>query len=121
MVLPLHLFCNAYNCNTYADDTNLFVSAKTMNELESKANSLLLNLDSWLKANKLHLNIDKTCYSVFSPNKIPVPTVTIKINDIKITCVKECKYLGVIINDELKWVYTSEIKKVTGYIIQNAL
>ena len=66
--------------------------------------------------------ISKTCYSVFSPNKIPVPTVTIKINDIKITCVKECKYLGVIIDDELKWdssywVYNSEIKKVTGYIL----
>jgi len=43
------------------------------------------------KANKLHLNIDKTCYYVFSPNKIPVPTVTIKINDAKIKCVKECK------------------------------
>ena len=73
-----------------------------MNELESKANSYLLNLDNWLKANKLHLNIDKTCYSVFSPNKIPVPTVTIKINDTKIKRVKECKYLGVIIDDELQ-------------------
>jgi len=87
----------------FADDTNLFVSAKTMNELESKANSFLLNLDNWLKANKLHLNIDKTCYFVFSPNTIPVPIVTIKINDVKITCVKECKYLGVIIDDESKW------------------
>ena len=60
----------------FADDINLFVSAKTTNELESKANSYLLNLYNWLKANKLHLNIGKTCYSVFSPNKIPVPTVT---------------------------------------------
>ena len=33
---------------------------------------------------------------------IPVPTVTAKINDVKITCVKECKYLGVIIDDKLK-------------------
>ena len=72
-----------------------------MSELEFKANSYLLNLGNWLKANKLHLNVDKTCYSVFPPNKIPVPTVTIKINDTKIKCVKECKYLGVIIDDEL--------------------
>jgi len=63
----------------------------------------LLHLDNWLKANKLHLNIDKICYSVFSPNKISVPTVTIKVNDMKIKCVKECKYLGIIIDDELKW------------------
>ena len=94
----------------FADDTNLFVSAKTTNELESKANLYLRNLDNWLKANKLHLNIDKTCYSAFSPNKIPVPTVTIKINDTIIKCVKECKYLGAIIDDELKW--TSHIEFV---------
>ena len=31
---------------------------------------------------------------------IPVTTVTIKISDTKINCVKECKYLGVIIDDE---------------------
>ena len=77
------------------DDTNLFVSAKTMNELESKAYSYLLNLDNWLKVNKLHLNIDKTCYSVFSPNKIPVPTVTIKINDTKIKRVKELSLIHI--------------------------
>jgi len=71
----------------FADDTNLLVSAKTMNELESKATSYLINLDNWSKANKLHLNTDRTCYSVFSPNKIPVPAVTTKINDIKIKCV----------------------------------
>ena len=42
-------------------------------------------------------------YSVFSPNKISVPTVTIKVNDMKIKCVKECKYLRIIIDDNLKW------------------
>jgi len=32
------------------------------------------------------------------------------INDTKIKCVKECKYLGIIIDDELKW--TSHIEFV---------
>ena len=63
----------------FAYDTNLLVSAKTMNELESEATSYLISLDNWSKA--------KNCYSVFSSNKIPVPTVTTKINDIKIKCV----------------------------------
>jgi len=70
--------------------------------------------------------IDKTCYSVFSPNKIPVPTVTIKINDTKIKCVKECKYLGVIIDNELKWTLHIEfvlhkLKRLLGIFIQIAL
>jgi len=34
--------------------------------------------------------------------------ITIKINDTKIKCVKECKYLSLIIVDELKW--TSHIE-----------
>ena len=99
----------------FADDTNLFVCAKTITELESKANFYLLHLDNWLKANKLHLNIGKTCYSVFSPNKI---SVTIKVNDIKIKCVKECKYLGIIIDDELKW--TPHIDSVLKKLTRNA-
>ena len=94
----------------FAGDTNLFVSVKTMNEPKSKANSYLLKLDNRLKANKLHLNIDKTCYSVLSTNKIPVPTVTIKINDTKIKRVKECNCLGIVIDDELTW--TSHIQLI---------
>jgi len=33
--------------------------------LKTKANSYLRNLDNWLKANKLHLNIDKTSAKSF--------------------------------------------------------
>ena len=40
-----------------------------------------------------------------------IGNVTIRqINDTKIKCVKECKYLGVVIDDELKW--TSHIEFV---------
>ena len=52
----------------FADDTNLFISAKSASELEDKANHHLSNINKWLDANRLHLNIDKTCYSLFSPN-----------------------------------------------------
>ena len=63
-------------CVVGVSDTIIFINgnqnnAKTMNELNLKP-IYLLNIDNWIKANKLHLNIDKTCYSVFSPKKIPV-------------------------------------------------
>jgi len=95
-----------WKINFFADDTNLFMAAKTMNELESKANSYFHN---WLKASKLHLNIDKTCYSVFSPNTIPLHTVTIKVNDTKIIRSVSTS----VIDNELKWI--SRIEFVLRY------
>ena len=80
-----------------------------------------------VKGQQVAFNIDKTCYTVFTPNKILVPTVTIKVSDVKINCIKERKYLGVIIDNELKrtsYIKTvlrcTEIKKVTEYFIYDA-
>jgi len=51
----------------FADDTNLFIAAKSASELEVKANLHLLNISTWLSANRLHLNIDKTYVARFFP------------------------------------------------------
>jgi len=47
--------------------------------------------------------LKKTCYSVFSPNKSPISTISSEINNSIINRVENCKYLGVIIDDQLKW------------------
>jgi hypothetical protein len=49
----------------FADDTNLFVHGKTLQEVFLKANDAIAWLSKWFMANKLSLSIDKTCYSVF--------------------------------------------------------
>jgi len=85
----------------FADDTNLFLSTKTINELEYKASFYLKNLNNWLNANRLHLNMDMTCYSILSPNRSLASTVTITFNNIEIECVNNCKYLGVNIDNRL--------------------
>jgi len=64
-----------------ADDTNLLISASSISELEQKANFQILNINKRLIANRLHLNTEKTCYSVFSPNKSFSSTVSRKINN----------------------------------------
>jgi len=38
----------------FADDTNLFIAAKSVSEPEVKANLLLSNINKWLGANRLH-------------------------------------------------------------------
>ena len=54
----------------FADDTNIYVTGKTLNQLEEEANERISLINRWLTANKLHLNMEKTCYTVFWPTKI---------------------------------------------------
>ena len=53
------------NCKLrlFADDTNLFVSGQELLELSQDNLNIL---SQWFNDNQLTLNIDKTCYSIFS-------------------------------------------------------
>jgi len=42
-------------------------------------------------------------FPVFLPNKSPISTISLEINNSIINRVENCKYLGVIIDDQLKW------------------
>ena len=44
----------------FADDTNISYSNNNPTDLENLMNSSLVNLNRWIKANKLSLNIAKT-------------------------------------------------------------
>ena len=51
----------------FADDTNIFVTGKNENEVFNKANSVIKEVSNYMKSNKLHINISKTCYMHFRP------------------------------------------------------
>ena len=51
----------------FADDSNLFYANKSLIELEKVVNNELISIHSWLCANKLVLNIDKSNIVVFHP------------------------------------------------------
>jgi len=67
----------------FADDTNLFMSHKSPDELEETINKELRNVDIWIRCNKLFLNINKTNYIVFHSNKNQMDNkhVCLKINE----------------------------------------
>jgi len=46
----------------YADDTNLFMFNKDVVTLSITANEYLFHLSQWFIANRLCLNLDKTCF-----------------------------------------------------------
>ena len=59
--------CLKYSNNlSFADDTTIILSAKNNNLLFQKGNKELENIDNWLRANKLSLNLKKTKYILFS-------------------------------------------------------
>jgi len=51
----------------FADDTNLYIFSLALSDLETKCNFILKEMQTWFLANKLSLNIDQTCYTIFSP------------------------------------------------------
>jgi len=55
----------------------------------------------WFVANKLNLSLNKTCYTVFS--KSNVNQLSIQLNGTDFKRVNSCRYLGIIIDCELKW------------------
>ena len=90
----------------YADDTRMTYASKDLNEVKYKINEDLSNIESWLMGNKLALNVAKTQSMIIGSNNLldKVDTTTgFEISNESIEQVPSKKYLGVRIDDKLKW------------------
>ena len=85
----------------YADDANIIVTGKTVEEIENKINFLIPALTKWAGLNSLKLNTTKTKYMLIS-NTIN-HDFNIVIHNQQISRVKEEKFLGVLIDDKLSF------------------
>ena len=56
----------------FVDDSNLFVNGTDLKVMESQLNDDLFSVSTWLKVNKLSLNIDKTQFMIFQERKIGI-------------------------------------------------
>ena len=89
----------------FADDTNILYASKNIKTIESVLNHELKLASTWLRANKLSLNEDKTKLLIFhSKNKVlKENSISIKLNNIKLSLSKSVNYLGLLIDDCLSW------------------
>ena len=91
----------------FADDTNLFYSHSNIDTLFKTVNKELNYINEWFKANKLSLNISKTKYTFFHPQRkndeIPLKLPILQINKTKIDRVECIKFLGVLLDECLTW------------------
>ena len=107
----------------FADDTNLFCNGPNLNDLIEETNEELKLVYTWVKVNKLLLNIEKTNFMLFMPKKFPCLKVYVVVDNHPIKEVHHTKFLGVIIDNKLKWkehigCISQKIAKGIGVIIK---
>ena len=91
----------------FADDTNVFLTGKNVEDLIMSMNKELDKIVKWLYANKLSLNVKKTHYLVFRSSGMAKP-IFISALQICGEHIKEdfkTKFLGVILDNKLTWIY----------------
>ena len=85
----------------YSDDTIILSLLKTGDSLQTYFNEIS-SFRNWCERNHLKLNIAKTKEMVFDPKKLGSHNPVV-IGDIKIEQVVSYKYLGIHMDNQLKW------------------
>lgn len=94
------------NCKVtcYADDTNILIGASSPQELVTEGTYLFRVVKEWFQQNKLIINKDKTKLIVFSTNRSRIVKPTyLEIEDQNVDVIHHTKFLGVIIDEFLRW------------------
>ena len=109
--------CNSPKCTSncldvvsfilFADDTNLFVTGKSLDETIAKVNSVLSKLKKYLEANYLHINVSKSKFIHFTPprhyNDIAGTEYNVTFGSQVLQKVDNIKFLGIFIDYKLTW------------------
>ena len=74
----------------------------------TKMNDELYKIQSWLNCNKLSFNVLKTHYMICTPRNKCIDVTDLRINDTSIQRVYVTKFLGVLIDFKLNWLYLQE-------------
>ena len=106
--MPCALKCS--KITMYADDTSLAYSAKSVSDISNVMNYELENLRKWLSGNKLSLNVAKatsmligTRNTLQDKNNGELLKTELKISEELIEQKTSVKYLGIQIDNQLKW------------------
>ena len=88
----------------FADDTTVYLSSKNQKYLYTTMNGQLQKLTDWFRANRLSLNISKTNYMLFTNQKHqPDTNINLQLSDSNIQRTNCAKFLGLYIDEKLKW------------------
>lgn len=90
---------------SFADDTVIFYSDVTWTNLKSKAETDMRNIVNWFISRKLTISYEKTKFMPFTcyRNRLPEYKMLSITNNSKIQATSEIKYLGLTIDQHLRW------------------
>ncbi len=105
----------------FADDTNLLNISNSYRKMEKMVNADLKMLYSWLLANKISLNCDKTEIIFFRKPGAKAPVLKIKMNGHRIFPSVSIKYLGMHLDEFLNGsfhanILSKKLKRANGML-----
>lgn len=104
------------NVELFADDTLIYVTGESCEELNRKMNNVLQIIEKWMTLNKLKLNTEKTKYMIARNVRKEIRgNITVECTDRTILeRVEVIKYLGVMIDSKLSFINHCDymIKKI---------
>ena len=88
----------------FADDSNIFLSGKSPDDLIEMMNIEIVKVVDWLKINMLSLNIDKTHFIIFRRQREKISLSNdLVVDNVKIAISDHSKFLGVIVDQYLSF------------------
>ena len=81
----------------------MIMSDNSLDNLNNTANNEAKIIDKWLTSNKPVLNTSKTSFMLFSPKKMSADKFSLTIRGERINRTPVAKYLGLLIDEKLKF------------------
>ena len=107
----------------YADDTTIYFNLEnfTQQNLNKEINSEIEKNNTWLKVNRLSLNLQKTKLMIFHRKQKHIQNINIVINAMHIETVESFNFLGITLTETLCWdnhvnLVKMKISKVIGIL-----
>ena len=105
----------------FADDTTLYTTLNTQEDINDILNDELLKINNWLKVNKLSLNVAKTKAMLFHMPQKRILNLRLKIAGSNIEFIDNFNFLGITINKHLNWtkhmdILSAKIAKTVGIL-----
>ena len=101
----LYKCCPEGKVRLFADDTTIFFHKNNITDIIATGKNIMTQLNTWLRANKLTLNADKSSFTIFKSNKKIIHNLPDKIEFLgqNIKRSTHNKFLGITLDENLSF------------------